>query len=252
MSQPLQNKPMQDSPPKTEMVDGPIKRRRLMGTQFTMATILGLAGVICAIALLIFGKNFLNIDYAQMERFLGSLSDSSWGLPVTIAVFCAAAFIGAPQWMLITASVFAFGPLIGGIYAWIATLISAALDFWLARRIGSNALHGRLEVMSRETLTKLTQAIRKNGFVTSFVIRLVPTGPFVLVNFAAGLSQMKFGAFLAGTALGIIPKIMVVALIGLGVISGANQSYMAIFFAVLAGIVLIASYLAQRRLKSKP
>lgn len=243
---------MQNKPPRNKSPDAGVKSQAYKNSRFSLSVILGFGGVIVAIALLVFGKAFLNIDSAQMNSILGALSESPWGLPVTIGIFCATAFIGVPQWMLITASVLAFGPVIGGIYAWVATLTSAALDFWIARRVGTKALHGRIEIMSRETLKKLTQAIRKNGFVTSFVVRLVPTGPFVLVNFAAGLSQMRFDAFLAGTALGIIPKIMVVMLIGLGVVSGVNQSYMAIVFAVLASLVIVISVLAQRRLKSKP
>jgi len=205
-----------------------------------------------AAAMLVFGRQYFDLDGSNFGQIFMNLSESVWGLPVTIAIFCAAAFIGAPQWMLITASVLAFGPVQGGLYAWIATLMSAALDFWIARKIGASALDGRLKVMSSKTLEKITQAIRKNGFTTSFVVRLVPTGPFILVNFAAGLSNMKFTAFLAGTALGIIPKIMVVVLIGLGVVSGVNKSYMALGFAGLAALVIGITILAQRRLKSEP
>ncbi len=202
--------------------------------------------LILTIAMIAFGRQYFNLDGAELGQVFETLSGSVWALPVTIAVFCAAAFIGAPQWMLITASVLAFGPLQGGIYAWIATLTSAALDFTIARKIGA----ARLEIMSGAVLAKLTQAIRKNGFTTSFVVRLVPTGPFILVNFAAGLSNMKFLAFLAGTALGIIPKILIVSLIGLGVVSGINKSYMALCFAALAAVVIGVTILAQRRLKS--
>ena len=219
-------------------------------TRMAAAIVLGFFGL--AAAMLVFGRQYIGVSAEALGGTFGALSDSVWGLPVTIAIFCAAAFIGAPQWMLITAAVLAFGPVQGGVYAWVATLTSAALDFWIARKIGASALDGRLKAMSGKSLKKITQAIRKNGFTTSFVVRLVPTGPFILVNFAAGLSKMKFSAFLAGTALGIIPKIMVVALIGLGVVSGVNKSYMALGFAGLAGLVVGITILAQRRLKSEP
>ena len=223
---------------------------RSQNQQTKMAVAIALGFFVLAAVLIIFGRQYFGLSSEALGDTFGVLSDSVWGLPVTIAIFCAAAFIGAPQWMLITAAVLAFGPVQGGVYAWAATLTSAALDFWIARKIGASALDGRLKVMSGKSLKKITQAIRKNGFTTSFVVRLVPTGPFILVNFAAGLSKIKFSAFLAGTALGIIPKILVVALIGMGVVSGVNKSYLALLFAGLALIVMGITVLAQRRLKS--
>ncbi|MEP1230570.1 MAG: VTT domain-containing protein, partial [Litorimonas sp.] len=196
--------------------------------------------------MIVLGRHYIALDGAQLDVLFGTLSESAWGLPVAIIVFCVGAFIGAPQWMLISASVLAFGPVQGGIYAWIATLTSAALDFWIARAIGA----ARIEKMNGQLLTKIMSAIRKNGFTTSFAVRLVPTGPFILVNFAAGMSNMKFTGFLAGTALGIIPKIMIVSLIGLGIVSGVNKSYMGWFFGGLAALVIGVTILAQRRLKS--
>jgi len=215
--------------------------------QAQIAVLFTLGFFVLTAAMIILGRQYFGINSAGMGELFGSLSDSVWGLPATITLFCAAAFIGAPQWMLITASILAFGPVQGGLYAWIATLLSAALDFWVARKIGA----AKLEMMSGNILAKLTKAIRKNGFTTSFVVRLVPTGPFVLVNFAAGLSNMKFSAFIMGTALGIIPKILVVVLIGLGVVSGVNKSYMGLFFAGLAGLVIGITILAQKRLKTQ-
>ena len=196
--------------------------------------------------MIVLGQKYFALDGTQLGAVFASLSDSVWGLPATIFIFCVAAFIGAPQWMLITASVLAFGPVQGGLYSWAATLSSAGLDFWIARKIGAR----RIEKISGDVLTKIMRAIRKNGFMTSFTVRLVPTGPFVLVNFAAGISNMKFTAFMAGTALGIIPKILIVSLIGLGIISGVNKSYMAWLFAGFAALVIGVTILAQRKLKS--
>jgi len=41
---------------------------------------------------------------------------------------------------------------------------------------------------------------------------------------------MKFRHFVAGTAIGILPKIIVIALISQGFISGFSGSLMAVFF----------------------
>ncbi len=87
--------------------------------------------------------------------------------------------------------------------------------------------------------------------MTSLVVRLVPTGPAILVNLAAGVSRMKFRHFVAGTAIGILPKIIVIALISQGFISGFSGSLMAVFFAGLAGVAILLSWLARKRLEAR-
>jgi len=176
-----------------------------------------------------------------------SLSDSPWAIPITIALFCGLAFIGAPQWMLITGTVLAFGVWEGGVLSWVGSLTAAILGFWIGQGVGAE----RLQRIDAKLIRKLSAAVRKNGFMTSLVVRLVPTGPAILVNLAAGVSRMKFRHFAAGTAIGIIPKIIVVCLISQGLISGASGSVMAVVFAGLAGLAILLSWLARKRLEAR-
>ena len=50
--------------------------------------------------------------------------------------------------------------------------------------------------------------------LTSAIVRNVPTGPFLLVNMAFGVSNAKFRDYWIGMGLGIIPKIALVAFAG--------------------------------------
>jgi len=188
-------------------------------------------------------------DVYQSEFFalMQSLSDSPWAVPITIGLFCFMAFVGAPQWMLITGTVLAFGPWQGGSLAWIGSMAAAILGFGIGHVLGAE----RLQKIDAELIRKLSAAVRKNGFITSLVVRLVPTGPAILVNLAAGVSRMKFRHFLGGTAIGIIPKIVVVALISQGFMSGLSGSWMSVFFAALAGAAILLSWLARRRLEAR-
>ncbi len=187
------------------------------------------------IIIFLFGRYFFDIDEVRLLAWFQGVRGTIWALPVTIITFTVLAFFGVPQWALITGSVIAFGPVLGASYAWCATLISASLNFWLARYLGAD----RLEKVRRPLIAKIAGLVRKNGFFTSLTVRLVPTGPFILVNMAAGLSNMWFPAFLAGTALGIIPKIAAIALTGHSLVEtlkGSNGMVILIpsGFAVLA------------------
>lgn len=199
------------------------------------------------VLVLLFIKQVFDIDQAEFFAMMESLSDSPWAIPITIGIFCAMAFIGAPQWMLITGTVLAFGPWYGGSLSWVGSLIAAMLGFALGHLVGAE----RLRKLDEKLVRKLSAAVRKNGFMTSLVVRLVPTGPAILVNLAAGVSRMKFRHFVAGTALGIIPKIVVVALISQGFISGLSGSLMTVFFAALAALAILLSRLARERLEAR-
>ena len=206
-----------------------------------------LVSLLIPVVLVVVAQQVFDIQQAEFFAMMQTLSGSAWAIPITIAIFCGMAFIGAPQWMLITGTVLAFGPWEGSVLAWCGSLAAAVLGFWIGHLMGAE----RLQKLDANLIRKLSAAVRKNGFMTSLVVRLVPTGPAILVNLAAGVSRMKFRHFLAGTSIGIIPKIIVVALISQGLISGLSGSVMAVFFAGLAGVAILLSWLAKKRLEAK-
>lgn len=208
-----------------------------------LSVLLVMFGVVIALVLL--GQEMLSLRESEFHRFFQHLRESGYGLPLTILTFVLAAFLGAPQWALIAGVIVAFGPANGGIYAWIATMVSASLDFWLGRWMGAE----RLRRYGGELVNRIVRIVRKNGFVTSFAVRFVPTGPFVLVNMAAGVSRMTFPSFFAGTALGIIPKIAIVALVGQGLISGSEGKVVMTVFIGLALLLVGFMFLARKRLR---
>jgi len=87
------------------------------------------------------------------------VSESPWAILITIVLFCAMAFIGAPQWMLITGTVLAFGPWEGSCLAWVGSLIAAMLGFGIGHFTGAE----RLQKIDAKSIRKLSAAVRKNG-----------------------------------------------------------------------------------------
>lgn len=210
-----------------------------------LAVLMAMFGVV--ILTIIIGGEMLSMNESEFHRFFEHLRESGYGLPLTILTFVLAAFLGAPQWALIAGVVVAFGPLSGGVYAWIATMVSATLDFWLGRWMGAE----RLQRYGGDLVNRIIRIVRKNGLVTSFAVRFVPTGPFVLVNMAAGVSRMRFPSFFIGTGVGIVPKIAIVALVGQGLISGAEGKVVMTVFIGLALLLVGLMFLARKRLQSE-
>jgi len=208
-----------------------------------IAIVLLMFGVVAAIALL--GKASLNLEDGEYSKWFSTMVDSQWAIPIVLATFVIGSFLGVPQWALIAGMVAAYGMTKGGTGAWVSTLISASANFWLARWIGVD----RVRKFGGEMVNRITSVIRRNGFVTSFAVRFVPTGPFVLVNMAAGVSGMKYGHFLSGTALGIVPKILIVGLITTGVVADDESSWIRVGVIALGLFFVALMLMARKRIR---
>jgi len=163
------------------------------------------------LGLLLFGKSQLGLETERaLEAWLQGYAGSPWAFAATVLLFVLAAFIGAPQFLLIAACVVAFGPSLGFFYSWTATVVSAGVTYWLGR--GPTAR--LLDRLSSRTVARLKRFIGRNAFYASFVIRNVPSAPFIVVNMAFGAARANFWTFLAGCALGVLPKTALVAFFG--------------------------------------
>jgi len=159
----------------------------------------------------LFGAQVLGFNgEATVEEWLGLAARGPWALPVATAAFAALAFVGVPQFMLIAAAVVAFGPTTGLIYSWIGTMVSSLVGFYVGRLAGARAL----QTFSGDGVRRFMEMIGRNGFLASIIVRLVPSAPFIVVNMAAGVTPMRVLDFTLGTAIGIVPKIVLTAFAG--------------------------------------
>ncbi|GAA0655143.1 TVP38/TMEM64 family protein [Brevundimonas lenta] len=171
------------------------------------------------LGLLAVGKTQLGLDAEErLEAWLQGYSGSPWAFAATVVLFVASAFIGVPQFILIAACVVAFGPNLGFLYSWAATIASAGVTYWLGR--GPTAR--LIDRFDSRTLDRLKRFVGKNAFYASFMIRNVPSAPFIVVNMAFGATRANFWTYLAGCALGVLPKTALVAFFGGAVVSAVS------------------------------
>ena len=198
----------------------------------------------------LFGAQVLGFSgEATVERWLGVAADGPWALPAAVAAFALLAFVGVPQFVLIAAAVVAFGPFTGFAYSWIGTLVSSLVGFFLGRFAGARAL----ETLSSEGVRKFMDLVGRNGFLASLIVRLVPSAPFIVVNMAAGVTPMRVFPFVAGTAIGIVPKIALTAFAGNSIVQamrGGGGEHLA-WLAVIAVLWLAIGWYARRWLKRR-
>ena len=160
-----------------------------------------------------FGQQWLHLeagDSNAITELMTRAGTAPLALLGVISIFALLALTGFPQILLITACVITFGTVTGAVYAWIATMASAAFTFglghvmgagWVARLSGARS-HAMIDFLSRRAV------------LASAIIRVVPSAPFIVINSAAGAAHLPLWKFGLGTGIGIIPKILLVASLG--------------------------------------
>jgi uncharacterized membrane protein YdjX (TVP38/TMEM64 family) len=165
-----------------------------------------------------------------------------WLPAVFIAGYAAATLFLLPKNVLSVAAGLVFGLPAGVLLVWLAAVIGAAASFWLGRRLGRE---GVIRIAGRH-LDNLDNLVRRHGVLAVLIARLIPVVPFTAVNYGSGLTAVAFPAYLAATAMGIIPGTVAYVAVGAyGTRPGGWQ------FVVAAGALLVlsvgGSWLARRR-----
>lgn len=141
------------------------------------------------------------------DTLLGLLSElqRAWWAPLAlIGLYILLCPVGLPATPLLAAGAIVFGPLWGTLYNFVGLLSGAAGSYLLAKRLGREFV----EHLAGKRFQKVEKAIARHGFWYLVGSRFFPL-PFPLVNFAMALGGVRWGTFLAATALGLAPAIAV-------------------------------------------
>jgi uncharacterized membrane protein YdjX (TVP38/TMEM64 family) len=146
-----------------------------------------------------------------------------------------------PITMLTLATVFAFGPLWGNIYALLGWILSAAEGYVLGRLIGRDELHR----LAGERIGHLIDRAQHHGFLTVLGLRIVPIAPFTLVNMFIGASGIRFRDFFLASLIGRVPGIVTMALFGVQIERALREPGL-VSFALLVIILAALPWLFSR------
>ena len=176
---------------------------------------------------------------AEVRALLASLNDNPLAPVIVVAIFVIGGAVMFPVTVLIAASAAAFGPWLGFGYAATGALTSALVTFSIGAALGKRALRDLLG----PRLNRVRQRVAKRGVVAVAAIRLVPIAPFTVVNLAAGASSIPLFDYMVGTAIGMLPGLVMISAVGhqFGRIMTAPTVFdLAILAAVVAGWVALS------------
>ena len=221
-----------------------------MDARAARAAMVSVALLVVVGLVFVFGKVFFDAGADDLGAVFQAAATHWYALPLTILVYVLLSFMGAPQFVLMAATVLAFGPIYGFAYAWVATLVSASINFWLGRFFGADLLNR----FGGDWMNRASDFVGRNGLWASALVRIVPSGPFIVVNMAFGVSKVPYWAFLVGTAIGITPKILVVGLTGQSVIALVTGQGLLLIGVVAALVAVWVGMMlaARRRLPTPP
>lgn len=170
----------------------------------------------------------------KLQRAARKARSDPWLAPAFVAAYVVVATFAAPISPLAYVAGAMFGVVKGSICVWIGAMIAATAGYWLARGIWSGTakrLLGRYE-------EKLQELQRGSAFLTVLRLQLLPIAPFGILMYASAVVRLNFLAFLAGTALGIVPGTVAAVYVGDRVAAGlTGHEHRAL---IIAGVIMAA------------
>jgi len=162
-------------------------------------------------------------------------------LVFTVA-YSAATMAPLPKNALSVGAGLIFGLSTGLAVVWVGAMLGAVAAFWLARALG----RATVERIAGRRIDRVDTLLRRRGRPGVLVARLVPVVPFTAVNYGSGLSAVRFGDYVGGTALGIVPGTVVY--VALGAHGGALPSWQFVAaLTALLGVTVGAAVWARAR-----
>jgi uncharacterized membrane protein YdjX (TVP38/TMEM64 family) len=164
------------------------------------STLLKLAAVAAGLVALVALGRTLGGYIPQFANWVESLG--LLGPLVFVAGYAMATVAFIPGSLLTLAAGAIFGLLEGTVYVFIGATVGSSLAFLIARYLARQTVERRLE--SNPKFEVVDRAVAKEGLKIVFLLRLSPAFPYNLLNYALGLTSVRFRDYLVAS-LGMIP-----------------------------------------------
>lgn len=168
---------------------------------------------VALVGLLLVGLAWQMSPLGQTDRIMRAIegiSEQPWAPLAVIAVFVVAECVIFPVTLLVFATIAVFGGWSGALLAMAGAMASATVSYAVGRYLGAAPLR---RVIGPRT-NRIRRTLLSRGVMAVAAVRLVPLAPFTFVNLVAGASGLRFFDYVAGTAIGLMPGIVVMSVLG--------------------------------------
>jgi phospholipase D1/2 len=163
-----------------------------------------------------------------------------------IGAYVLGGLIMIPVTLLVGATAMVYSPAWGALYALSGCLFSA----WVTYLIGSGVGKQMVRKLAGRRLNRLSRQMAKQGILTVVIIRNIPVAPFTIVNMIAGASHIRLKDYLIGTAIGMLPGILIITIFADRLLHTIqNPGWInALIAAALAAAMVFGSWWIKKRL----
>jgi uncharacterized membrane protein YdjX (TVP38/TMEM64 family) len=161
-----------------------------------------IAAIVVIAAVILLGQRVASFvpRFAQWVEELGA-----WGPIVFIAGFTLAAVAFVPGLVFTLTGGALFGVIRGSIYVFIGATAGATAAFLVSRYVARDALFRRFSHMRK--FRAIQHATEHEGRKIVFLLRLSPAVPYNFLNYALGLTSVKFVDYMIA-CIGMLPVII--------------------------------------------
>lgn len=207
------------------------------------------AGVIILIITLI--KTTGLDQYLDKERLhLWIKGFGPWGPLIYVLVYSITPILFLPGLPVTVVAGLAFGPVYGTILALVGATIGACLAFLVARYFARS----KVENLLKGKLKKIDEGVEKNGWIYVAITRLIPVFPFNLLNYAFGLTKIRFSHYAITSFICMFPATAAYVVLSsslLDLLKGRVSPELMIGAALLAAVSAIPFIYNKRKNKLK-
>jgi phospholipase D1/2 len=150
------------------------------------------------------------ISADTIQHWLASARGNPWAPAVVLVTFLVAGVVAFPIHAVVLATAAVFGPWLGFAYSAIGSFSCALPPYFLGAYLGKERVARLLGSKSQ----RVFDALRKRGVLVVVGFRLVPVAPGTVVNLALGASGIRLADFVIGSAMGMIPGLLLISFIG--------------------------------------
>ena len=177
----------------------------------------------------------------------------AWGPAVFVLVYVACTVCFLPGWILTAGAGALYGLVWGTVLASFSSTMAAAAGFLIARYLARDQV--RTWVETNPKFAAIDRAIARRGGWIVLVIRLSPVFPFALLNYALGLTGVRFTTYLLASWVGMLPGTIAYVLLGFAgrqTLAGGQKVIYWVFAAVAAiAATSIVTHVARRAIQEE-
>lgn len=149
-------------------------------------------------------------DRAELEALVRRLGP--WGPAMMLGLLLLQTVVTViPAALTVLVSVLVFGPVGGAAIAWVGLVLASLLGYWMGWALGPVTVE---RLVGRATMARVRRVVGRYGGWAVLAARVSLTIPSDALSIVAGVARAPLGPFVLATAVGVIPGIALVAVVG--------------------------------------